>query len=163
MLEGPDRVLVPDPDLGLRGEVEDNLRPMLAEHAVDVVARADVSVHARHRLVRRQDRAARPVDVEPDHPGAGGEQQPRQPAAEEPGRAGDENAPLVPEAAGYCHVTQGAAPESLLAPMRYAVLGGGKRMRALLAYASGELTGGCRNCTVVRERCVSNNGSDVSL
>src|SRR5690242_16408768 len=32
-------------------------------------------------------------------------------------------------------------PESLLAPMRYAVLGGGKRVRPLLAYAAGELAG----------------------
>ncbi|HZQ63087.1 MAG TPA: farnesyl diphosphate synthase [Casimicrobiaceae bacterium] len=33
------------------------------------------------------------------------------------------------------------SPESLHAAMRYAVLGGGKRVRPLLAYASGELTG----------------------
>jgi farnesyl diphosphate synthase len=33
------------------------------------------------------------------------------------------------------------SPQSLHAAMRYAALGGGKRVRALLAYASGELTG----------------------
>jgi farnesyl diphosphate synthase len=33
------------------------------------------------------------------------------------------------------------SPQSLHAAMRYAVLGGGKRVRALLAYASGELAG----------------------
>ena len=36
---------------------------------------------------------------------------------------------------------QGAAPAPLLDAMRYAVLGGGQRMRPLLAYAAGELTG----------------------
>jgi farnesyl diphosphate synthase len=35
----------------------------------------------------------------------------------------------------------GEAPQPLHAAMRYAVLGGGKRVRALLAYASGELAG----------------------
>src|SRR2546423_6545653 len=33
------------------------------------------------------------------------------------------------------------SPQSLHAAMRYAALGGGKRVRALLAYASGELAG----------------------
>ncbi len=36
---------------------------------------------------------------------------------------------------------QTATPAPLLDAMRYAVLGGGKRMRPLLAYAAGELTG----------------------
>jgi farnesyl diphosphate synthase len=35
----------------------------------------------------------------------------------------------------------GESPQSLHAAMRYAALGGGKRVRALLAYASGELAG----------------------
>jgi len=35
----------------------------------------------------------------------------------------------------------GESPQPLHAAMRYAVLGGGKRVRALLAYASGELAG----------------------
>ncbi len=35
----------------------------------------------------------------------------------------------------------GNAPSGLLQAMRYSTLGGGKRVRALLAYAGGELTG----------------------
>ena len=36
----------------------------------------------------------------------------------------------------------GDAPSRLLSAMRYSTLGGGKRMRPLLAYAAAELTGG---------------------
>jgi len=38
--------------------------------------------------------------------------------------------------------TEHEVPERLLAAMRYSVLGGGKRVRPLLVYASGELVGG---------------------
>jgi farnesyl diphosphate synthase len=37
---------------------------------------------------------------------------------------------------------EGAAPSRLLSAMRHSTLGGGKRMRPLLAYAAAELTGG---------------------
>ncbi len=48
---------------------------------------------------------------------------------------------LIESALQDCLPQAGASPARLHGAMRYAVLGGGKRVRPLLAYASGELSG----------------------
>jgi farnesyl diphosphate synthase len=60
--------------------------------------------------------------------------------APEPGLLGDWRARIEPELE-RAHAEAGAAPR-LQAAMRHAVLGGGKRMRPLLAYAAAHAFGG---------------------
>ncbi len=81
VLECRDWVVVRDADLRLRGEVHDDIGAVLGERAFDCVTVADVTIHAHDGLVGSEDRAARPVDVEPDHTSTGAEQEPREPAA----------------------------------------------------------------------------------
>jgi hypothetical protein len=73
---------------------------------------ADVPVDAHDGVARAKDRAASPVDVEPYDPSPDRNKVACEPAAEEPGGTGDEDSAATPEPVVYCHVTQGARPDS---------------------------------------------------
>ena len=113
VLEGFYRFLIRDTDLRLGSEMDDDLGLMVGERRLDGRAVTDVAVHAHHRLVRCEDRPAGPVDIEPYDLGAGSDEIPRQPTAEESSGSCDEDRPPLPGI--YCHVTQGALPASHIA------------------------------------------------